>query len=318
MVAPLVDNFVRGYNATILAYGQTGSGKTHTMGTACSEVVDISDQQEGILPRALSFLCGLSTRFPETQFAFKVSFLEIHNDNIRDLLSSPDSTTSIDRPPSSARLRDDVINIRESADGKIFITGMSEHSASSLADMLGLLRRGSLSRTTGSTAMNVHSSRSHAIFTVQLEQRKCTARDLDSSADADSEAFKSSSSDTSLSSSIDLSSPIPRGEDEDVETLVSKFHFVDLAGSERLKRTGAVGKRMQESIHINSGLLALGNVINALSDPKRKGGHVPFRDSKITRLLQDSLGGNSKTLMMACISPADTNVEESVNTLRYL
>ena len=97
----------------------------------------------------------------------------------------------------------------------------------------------------------------------------------------------------------------------------SKFHFVDLAGSERAARTKNIGDRFKESVHINSGLLALGNVISALSDPRRRNGHVPYRDSKITRLLKDSLGGNAKTLMICCIGPADGDMDESLNSLNY-
>lgn len=135
--------------------------------------------------------------------------------------------------------------------------------------------------------MNAHSSRSHAIFTITMVQHKL----IDEEGDPN--------------------------DNDNVEILSSKFHFVDLAGSERLKRTQAQGDRRKEGININKGLLALGNVISALGDPKRSGTHVPFRDSKITRFLQDSLGGNSQTLMIACVSPADINFDETRNTLRY-
>jgi hypothetical protein len=153
------------------------------------------------------------------------------------------------------------------------------------------LEDGSLRRATGSTNMNTHSSRSHAIFSIFLSQRRRVT----------------------AATSAENAAPT----DDIWETIESKFRFVDLAGSERLKRTGAVGERMKEGISINSGLLALGNVISALGDPKKKGAHVPFRDSKITRLLQDSLGGNSRTLMVACVSPADVNFEETLNALNY-
>uniref|UniRef100_A0A673FWB0 Kinesin-like protein n=1 Tax=Sinocyclocheilus rhinocerous TaxID=307959 RepID=A0A673FWB0_9TELE len=143
--------------------------------------------------------------------------------------------------------------------------------------MVGCLELGNSARTVGSTAMNAASSRSHAIFTISLEQR--------------------------------------RKGDNDV--MVSKLHLVDLAGSERQKKTKAEGDRLKEGISINRGLLSLGNVISALGDESKKGSFVPYRDSKLTRLLQDSLGGNSHTLMIACVSPADSNIEETINTLRY-
>ncbi|KAL2646788.1 hypothetical protein AAZV13_05G076400 [Glycine max] len=152
---------------------------------------------------------------------------------------------------------------------------------------------GSLSRATGSTNMNNQSSRSHAIFTITLQQMR----------------------------KLHSGSPINDSSDEDMgeEYLSAKLHLVDLAGSERAKRTGSDGVRLKEGIHINKGLLALGNVISALGDEKKRkeGVHVPYRDSKLTRLLQDSLGGNSKTVMIACISPADINAEETLNTLKY-
>lgn len=136
--------------------------------------------------------------------------------------------------------------------------------------------------------MNAQSSRSHAIFTILIKRLRRLAID-----DPDSVT------------------------DDDLETLTAKFHFVDLAGSERLKRTGATGDRAKEGISINSGLLSLGNVISALGDASRKATHIPYRDSKLTRLLQDSLGGNSRTLMIACVSPSDRDFMETLNTLKY-
>lgn len=149
------------------------------------------------------------------------------------------------------------------------------------------LQQGALARTTASTQMNAQSSRSHAIFTILIKrQRRITSEE----------------------------SGLP---EDDLETLTAKFHFVDLAGSERLKRTGATGERAKEGISINSGLLSLGNVISALGDISKKATHIPYRDSKLTRLLQDSLGGNSQTLMIACVSPSDRDFMETLNTLKY-
>uniref|UniRef100_A0A8D1VC29 Kinesin motor domain-containing protein n=1 Tax=Sus scrofa TaxID=9823 RepID=A0A8D1VC29_PIG len=144
--------------------------------------------------------------------------------------------------------------------------------------------------------MNVQSSRSHAIFTIHVcQMRLCARPDLVNE------------------------SGLPEGTASagEYETLTAKFHFVDLAGSERLKRTGATGERAKEGISINCGLLALGNVISALGDQSKKVVHVPYRDSKLTRLLQDSLGGNSQTIMIACVSPSDRDFMETLNTLKY-
>ncbi|GAA5815158.1 hypothetical protein MFLAVUS_008664 [Mucor flavus] len=169
------------------------------------------------------------------------------------------------------------VNIREDVFGNISWSGVHEQLVHNVADLLSCLHLGSQSRTTASTDMNSNSSRSHAIFTVTLIQQ--------------------------LPESV----------------INSKFHFVDLAGSERLKKTNAQGDRAREGISINSGLLALGNVISALGDEKKKSkrSHVPYRNSKLTRLLQDSLGGNSQTLMLACVSPSDSNANETTSTLKY-
>ncbi|KAG9328661.1 hypothetical protein JZ751_011524 [Albula glossodonta] len=165
-------------------------------------------------------------------------------------------------------------------------------------DMMQCLKLGALSRTTASTQMNVQSSRSHAIFTIHLCQVRVCAPD---------------------SQDGELDNRMANGSSEmnEFETLTAKFHFVDLAGSERLKRTGATGERAKEGISINCGLLALGNVISALGDRSKRATHVPYRDSKLTRLLQDSLGGNSQTVMIACISPSDRDFMETLNTLKY-
>ncbi|XP_068175181.1 kinesin-like protein kif7 [Antennarius striatus] len=178
------------------------------------------------------------------------------------------------------------IHIREDK-GNIVLCGVKECEVEGLDEVLSLLESGNTARHTGSTQMNPNSSRSHTIFTVYMDQRLGSSR---------------------LFGSATNSGP---------QMLSSKFHFVDLAGSERILRTGNTGERLKESIQINSGLLALGNVIGALGDPRRKGSHIPYRDSKITRILKDSLGGNSKTLMIACISPSSSDFDESLNTLNY-
>ncbi|XP_044056585.1 kinesin-like protein kif7 [Siniperca chuatsi] len=178
------------------------------------------------------------------------------------------------------------IHIREDK-GNIVLCGVKECEVEGLDEVLSLLESGNTARHTGATQMNPNSSRSHTIFTMYMDQRRGSSR---------------------LYGTATSSGP---------QMLSSKFHFVDLAGSERILRTGNTGERLKESIQINSGLLALGNVIGALGDPKRKGSHIPYRDSKITRILKDSLGGNSKTLMIACISPSSSDFDESLNTLNY-
>ncbi|KAJ3314884.1 Kinesin-like protein kif21b [Boothiomyces sp. JEL0838] len=275
-VSQLVQRFLEGFNATILAYGQTGSGKTYSMGIGLEGINSAADPaNQGIVPRAINTIFAYiekrKTESPAYEATVTVSFMELYNEELIDLLHS--------RPRSAPH----GPTIREDGSGKIVWQNLSEEAVDSTDELLNVLQRGTLCRTTGSTDMNASSSRSHAIFTVTLRQ-------------------------------------VTPGEDEGSignQILLSKFHFVDLAGSERLKRTNAEGDRKKEGISINQGLLALGNVISALGDESRKTGHVPYRDSKLTRMLQDSLGGNSQTLMLACISPSDLNYGETVNTLHY-
>ncbi|KAM0898604.1 hypothetical protein ACQ4PT_021784 [Festuca glaucescens] len=279
-VHPLIDSLFAGYNTTVLAYGQTGSGKTYTMGTNYSGEANCG----GIIPQVMETIFKKAEAMKgDTEFLIRVSFIEIFKEEVFDLLDDPGSVTKAAAP---ARV---PIQIRETANGSITLAGVTEPEVKSKEEMALHLARGSLSRATGSTNMNSQSSRSHAIFTISIEQKR----------------MSSSTSEKPTNSDYDI--------------LSSKFHLVDLAGSERAKRTGADGLRLKEGIHINRGLLALGNVISALGDEKKRkeGAFVPYRDSKLTRLLQDSLGGNSKTVMIACISPADSNAEETINTLKY-
>ncbi|KAI8603695.1 hypothetical protein EDD21DRAFT_294898, partial [Dissophora ornata] len=262
----LVERFIEGFNVTILAYGQTGSGKTYSMGTG----LQYKDGDQAIVPRAAAAIFTLLNaqmeKDPAMEYQVYVSFLELYNEELIDLLQT------------QPRTRKDTIQVREDGFGGISWQGVKEQQVTSAQELLDWLQKGSLCRTTAATDMNQTSSRSHAIFSVILKQQRS----------------------------------------EELEPkLASKFHFVDLAGSERLKRTRAVGDRAKEGISINAGLLALGNVISALGDEARRSSHIPYRDSKLTRLLQDSLGGNSATLMLACVSAADADINETVSTLVY-
>ncbi|XP_070256653.1 kinesin-like protein KIF7 [Myotis yumanensis] len=177
------------------------------------------------------------------------------------------------------------IQLREDERGNVVLCGVKEVDVEGLDEVLSVLEMGNAARHTGATHLNRLSSRSHTVFTVTLEQRGRAPSRL----------------------------PRPAA----AQLLVSKFHFVDLAGSERVLKTGSTGERLKESIQINSSLLALGNVISALGDPQRRGSHIPYRDSKITRILKDSLGGNAKTVMIACVSPSSSDFDETLNTLNY-
>ncbi|TPX63882.1 hypothetical protein CcCBS67573_g08563 [Chytriomyces confervae] len=311
-VKVLVQRFVAGFNATVLAYGQTGSGKTWTMGTGLEASSTVMNDSVGIVPRAINDMFALLAEKENTRFSLFVSFLELYNEDIVDLLN-PSTVVNARRPSSAASSASSInasISIREDARGNIVFGGVREEPVSSPADMLSLLQKGSLCRATGSTDMNAASSRSHAIFSIILKQHVTTTI-------ASAPAIADSSDQQSLQP---LASAEPESSISSTSTLTSKFHFVDLAGSERLKRTNAHGDRKKEGISINQGLLALGNVISALGnteDSSETSTHVPYRDSKLTRMLQDSLGGNSQTLMIACVSPSDLSYGETVSTLTY-
>ncbi|XP_066268294.1 kinesin-like protein KIF21A isoform X2 [Branchiostoma lanceolatum] len=296
-IQPLIEGCFEGYNATVLAYGQTGAGKTYTMGTGFD--VSISAEEQGVIPRAVEHVfqgigerrkAALERGDPPPEFKINAQFMELHNEDINDLFD-----------PSKEHGKKSHIKIHEDATGGIYTVGVTTRAVSSKEEIIQCLKMGALSRTTASTNMNAQSSRSHAIFTIHIKQQRVVRGNAPVGEEEKDDTDKET--DTAALN--------------DFETLTAKFHFVDLAGSERLKRTGATGDRQKEGISINCGLLALGNVISALGDPKKKGSHVPYRDSKLTRLLQDSLGGNSRTLMIACVSPSDRDFMETLNTLKY-
>jgi kinesin family protein 4/21/27 len=294
-VAPLVDGLFRGYNATVFAYGQTGSGKTYTMGSAFTPGMGGAGALRGVIPQVMDAIFGRIAAAPrDIDFSVRVGFVEIHKEEIHDLLCTRGG-------PHPA------VHIRE-AGGGVCLAGAMEREVKTRQEMVEVLEQGTLLRATAATGMNKQSSRSHAIFTITLEQRRLVGPRAGGSGRAS--ATGSPGGDDSSGDEEEEGG----AEEVDDSYLCAKMHLVDLAGSERAKRTKAVGQRLQEGININKGLLALGNVINALSEGKA---HVPYRDSKLTRMLQDSLGGNSRTVMIACVSPADVNLEESLNTLRY-
>ena len=302
-VRELVAGCFGGYNATVLAYGQTGSGKTHTMGSSSVDTVLLEEQ--GIIPRAVRQMFDEIHHRKMTQPGWSckvfVSFLEIYNEEFKDLLDT--------QPLVGAKGKNNIA-LREGPNGSIQVVGASEESVCSYDDMLQCLEKGTVCRSVGSTSMNAVSSRSHAIFTVTIEQTTVDAQQSHNATDTSENVEPNAGEGPEATAACSRLEPA-------TSVMTSKFHFVDLAGSERAKKTGAEGGRLKEGININYGLLVLGNVISALGDESRKGSHVPYRDSKLTRMLQDSIGGNSRTLMIACISPADSNFAESYNTITY-
>ncbi|XP_050076489.1 kinesin-like protein KIF21B isoform X2 [Anopheles maculipalpis] len=283
-IEKLVDGALQGYNATVLAYGQTGSGKTYTMGTGFERA--LPEAQEGIIPRAVRHLFEGIAQLQQNPYDENGTYLGTVTFSVAAQFMELYNEEIIDLlDPYNKGAR--VFKIFEDATGGISVAGATIKPLAGPQEALNCLQQGALARTTASTQMNEQSSRSHALFTILIRRQRVMTAEQCGNADGDT------------------------------ETLTSKFHFVDLAGSERLKRTGATGERAREGISINCGLLALGNVISALGDKTKKVSHVPYRDSKLTRLLQDSLGGNSQTIMIACVSPSDRDFMETLNTLKY-
>ncbi|XP_067101461.1 kinesin-like protein KIF19 isoform X3 [Osmerus mordax] len=252
----LIEGLISGYNATVFAYGPTGCGKTYTMlGT---------DKEPGIYVRTLNDLFhAIEETSDDMQYSVSMSYLEIYNEMIRDLLN-----------PSLG-----FLDLREDSKGEIQVAGITEVSTINAREIMELLMKGNKQRTQEPTAANQTSSRSHAVLQVAVRQQS-------------------------------------RSPDVLQEVRFARLFMIDLAGSERASQTQNRGQRLKEGAHINRSLLALGNCINALSE-KHGNKYVNYRDSKLTRLLKDSLGGNSRTVMIAHISPASLAFEESRNTLSY-
>ncbi|KAJ8571638.1 hypothetical protein ON010_g5197 [Phytophthora cinnamomi] len=296
---PLLASLLHGFNVTVLAYGQTGSGKTYTMGGA-TRLETAFDSSEGLIPHFLRDLFEALRNEASMKTTAKVSFLEIYCDEIRDLLVADGDTTrstAHNNPRQNSATR---LTIHED-DQDVWVEELNQVKVKNVGEAVNLLKAGRQRQTIGAHALNDHSSRSHAVYTLEV-----------------SRVFAD-------------------------EVKRAKLTFVDLAGSERVKKTLMEGQGMKEGSHINIGLLALGNVINALGSKQRilqrrnstgvsgrrssisasdnitplGPAHVPYRSSKLTRLLRDALGGNSVTLFIACISPDATNGNETLCTLQY-
>ncbi|KAL6112995.1 kif18a [Pungitius sinensis] len=252
----ILDGLMNGYNCTVFAYGATGAGKTHTM---------LGSQNEpGVMYRTMTELFNrMDAAKEEKEFAVAFSYLEVYNEQIRDLLANAGP-----------------LAVREDGSKGVVVQGLTLHQPKSAEHILEALDSGNRNRTQHPTEMNATSSRSHAVFQIYLRQQDKTA---------------------SLNPNA----------------CVAKMSLIDLAGSERASATNAQGARLREGANINRSLLALGNVINALADPKSKKTHIPYRDSKLTRLLKDSLGGNCRTVMIANVSPSSKSYDDTHNALKY-
>jgi len=279
---PAVLNCLEGYNAALIAYGQTGTGKTYTM-----EGDTMRGDHRGIIPRSIEDMFGYIQNDGESmrsKYLVRASYLQIYNEVISDLLK-PERTN---------------LNIREDRKRGIYIDKLSEWVVRSPEEVYELMERGSAQRATGATKLNEVSSRSHAVLIVIVENA------LDEEGAEEDMNLKFTQ----------FKNHRMAGVEKPKSVKVGKLNLVDLAGSERVHITGATGKRLEESKKINQSLSALGNVISALTESKPRA-HIPYRDSKLTRILEDSLGGNCKTTMMAMVSPAMEGFAESLSTLKF-
>ncbi|KAL9656609.1 hypothetical protein ABK040_002882 [Willaertia magna] len=273
MCKSIVVSSVQGYNGTIFAYGQTSSGKTHTMKG--------SDESSGIIPLAINEIFKTISQTTNRNFQIRVSYLEIYNEKIIDLLEPENN---------NLKIREDFIN------GKgVYVEGLTEKEVGSMEEMLSLMDNGEKNRHFGATGANERSSRSHTIYRVIIES-------MDASV---------STKEIMEDDSFDILS-----NNQETSVLYSTLNLVDLAGSERVSYTLAEGQRLKEGGHINKSLLTLGNVIAKLSEGSSSV-HIPYRNSKLTRILSSALGGNSKTVIICTITPALQHSEETHSTLKF-
>ncbi|VDM60599.1 unnamed protein product [Angiostrongylus costaricensis] len=251
----IVQDVLSGYNGTVFAYGQTSSGKTHTMEGTIDDPV-----MQGIIPRIVHDIFNhIYTMDTELEFHIKVSYFEIYNEKIRDLLD-----------PEKVNL-----SIHEDKNRVPYVKGATERFVGSPEEVMQTIEDGKSNRQVAVTNMNEHSSRSHSVFLITVKQEHQATK----------------------------------------KQLAGKLYLVDLAGSEKVSKTGAQGTVLEEAKNINKSLTALGIVISALAEGTKS--HVPYRDSKLTRILQESLGGNSRTTVIICASPSHFNEAETKSTLMF-
>ncbi|ONM04046.1 kinesin-related protein4 [Zea mays] len=274
-IIPIVNEVLEGFNCTIFAYGQTGTGKTYTMEGECRRAKSGPKGQlpadAGVIPRAVKQIFDTLER-QNTEYSVKVTFLELYNEEITDLLAPEEisKATFEDRQKKTLPLMED-------GKGGVLVRGLEEEIVTNASEIFSLLERGSAKRRTAETLLNKQSSRSHSLFSITIHIKEAT----------------------------------PEGEEL---IKCGKLNLVDLAGSENISRSGAKEGRAREAGEINKSLLTLGRVITALVEHL---GHVPYRDSKLTRLLRDSLGGRTKTCIIATVSPSVHCLEETLSTLDY-
>ncbi|NXF94123.1 KIF12 protein, partial [Eubucco bourcierii] len=281
----LVELAIDGFSCTVFAFGQTGSGKTYTlMGPLTQgETQPAAPGLLGLMQR--SFACLLEqSRSCGSDLVLSASYLEIYNEQVRDLLSPG--------PPCA-------LPLRWSKTRGFYVENQLNVDFESLETIANLLQQGSQRRRTSAHALNRHSSRSHALLTIHIRSRAVSTYLAP------------------LGEGACGAGAICGGENSTYPSKQGTLCFVDLAGSERVKETGSSGELSVEANNINRSLLALGHCISVLAKPRGKRTHIPYRDSKLTRLLAHSLGGSGITLMIACISPSSRCLSETLSTLHY-
>nr|XP_043610457.1 kinesin-like protein KIN-5B [Erigeron canadensis] len=269
-IFPIVNEVLEGFNCTVFAYGQTGTGKTYTMEGGMRNKGGELPAEAGVIPRAVRQIFD-TLEAQNADYSMKVTFLELYNEEIVDLLTTEDYSRSFEERQKKP------ISLMEDGKGCVLVRGLEEEAVYSANDIYNLLERGAAKRRTADTLLNKRSSRSHSVFTITVHIKQATI-----------------------------------GSEELIK--YGKLNLVDLAGSENISRSGARDGRAREAGEINKSLLTLGRVINALVEHS---GHVPYRDSKLTRLLRDSLGGKTKTCIIATVSPSAHCLEETLSTLDY-
>ncbi|KAJ6895398.1 kinesin-like protein KIN-5D [Populus alba x Populus x berolinensis] len=269
-VSPIVYEVLEGYNCTIFAYGQTGTGKTYTMEGGARKKNGEFPSDAGVIPRAVKQIFEI-LEAQNAEYNMKVTFLELYNEEITDLLAQEETPKFVDDKSKKP------VALMEDGKGGVLIRGLEEEIVCTANEIYKILDKGSAKRRTAETLLNKQSSRSHSIFSITIHIKECT----------------------------------PEGEEM---IKCGKLNLVDLAGSENISRSGAREGRAREAGEINKSLLTLGRVINTLVE---RSGHIPYRDSKLTRLLRDSLGGKTKTCIIATISPSIQSLEETLSTLDY-
>ncbi|CAN8316834.1 unnamed protein product [Cochlearia groenlandica] len=271
-IAPIVHEVLEGFSCTVFAYGQTGTGKTYTMEGGMRIKGGDLPAEAGVIPRAVRHIFE-TLEAQKADYSMKVTFLELYNEEVTDLLAQDDSPRSSEDNNKQRK----TVSLMEDGKGCVVLRGLEEEVVYSANDIYALLERGSSKRRTADTLLNKRSSRSHSVFTITVHIKEESM--------GDEELIK-----------------------------CGKLNLVDLAGSENILRSGSRDARAREAGEINKSLLTLGRVINALVEHSS---HIPYRDSKLTRLLRDSLGGKTKTCIIATISPSAHSLEETLSTLDY-